>query len=178
MKTIPSFFKLNSQQLSLVMLGLVAAGSIGVAGVNFLSLKEAQDDPVFHSNSWHNTTLVTKAGLEKVLAVLNPKTGAGSSPSACTNNVRANGSDLLILPHKRGQWCNLPEPNLQPNGPDASPSPLVRGWGEWEFRPTYSPGSEEFCDARPLSGNVHHLRRDDVPDYVSSWKSLLPPSLP
>jgi hypothetical protein len=91
MKTNPGSFNPNHAQVSVILLGLMAAGSIGVAVANFLALKEAEDASVFRANSWNNAILVTEAGIKKVLVMINPKTDACSSATAWTNNVSANG---------------------------------------------------------------------------------------
>jgi hypothetical protein len=108
MKTNPGSFKPNPEQISVILLGLVAAGIIGVTVANFLALKEAQDAPVFRSHSWNSANLVTEAGIKKVLAMINPNTGACSPSTACTNTVSANGRAA----HFVASWKELPPASL------------------------------------------------------------------
>jgi hypothetical protein len=85
----------NREQGSVMLIGLMVAGIIGVTLASFLVLTQTQNASVFRSQSWNTAISVTEAGVEEGMALINKFAGTSSSSSAWTNNVTGDGWTAL-----------------------------------------------------------------------------------
>jgi hypothetical protein len=81
----------NREQASVMLMGLMVAGIIGVTLASFLVLTQTQNASVFRSQSWNTAISVTEAGIEEGMALINKYAGSSGTASAWTNNVTGDG---------------------------------------------------------------------------------------
>ncbi|HWI56394.1 MAG TPA: collagen-binding domain-containing protein [Bacillota bacterium] len=82
-----------SQQANLLLLTLTLSGILGVTLVSYLIMAQAQNISIFRSQNWNSTMVVTEAGIEDALQLINKNAGSFDDLWKWTNNVSADGWD-------------------------------------------------------------------------------------